>query len=74
MRRVAICLFTFGPTFSIVDAYSSGELIRETDPDKRFAFAPELMSLLSAHRHVLSFKAAFLMGSGWLLLGYTMVN
>lgn len=51
--------FHFGPTFSIVDAYSSGELIRETDPDKRFAFAPELMSLLSAHRHVLSFKAAF---------------
>ncbi|MCL9775348.1 HD domain-containing phosphohydrolase [Vibrio methylphosphonaticus] len=51
--------FHFGPAFSIVDAYSSGELIREVDPKQRFSFVPELVSLLQTHRHIFAFKAGF---------------
>ena len=51
--------YHFGPAFSIVDAYSAGELIRELDPSKRFAFVPELVSQLRANRHVFSLKAGF---------------
>ncbi|EDL54573.1 HAMP domain-containing protein [Vibrio mediterranei] len=51
--------YHFGPAFSIVDAYSAGELVREVDPEQRFAFVPELVSLLRANRHIFSLKAAF---------------
>ncbi|MGF1749094.1 HD-GYP domain-containing protein [Vibrio cionasavignyae] len=51
--------YHFGPAFSIVDAYSAGELIREADPSKRFAFVPELVSQLRANRHLFSLKAGF---------------
>ncbi|SEF64535.1 HD-GYP domain-containing protein [Vibrio hangzhouensis] len=51
--------FHFGPAFSIVDAYSAGELVREVVPSKRFDFVPELVSQLRANRHIFALKAAF---------------
>ncbi|MFC5080554.1 hypothetical protein VTH8203_01781 [Vibrio thalassae] len=51
--------YHFGPSFSIVDAYSAGELVREVDPERRFAFVPELASLLRANQNIFTLKAAF---------------